>query len=923
MSGPRSIAPLSIRHQVLIANSTQIPSVAFSQLGNVFSSCSFGPDVDVAQIQAFEVQLSTELHNTELPVWLNHPKAVSTIQHNIRMTMPLLEEITDVVEAQEEIARVLFANTVTLEFVPSAKGSKSTLFISRNKARAEKKNTVNAIKSLAAHKKQLAQKSAAPAPAKPQPSPEEISRQTEVEAQTRHRLFSNQCVRFTAHLSDGKPQYYMLKPGESITVGRIGNDIQTPSALNGISRSHLRISNIDGNIVVEDLNSANGTFIDDKKITSQPLTEETNTLMLANDIPLHITVFPSIGVTGQEIGSGYTGVTASIEVFNEEGQLIHNVEATLDPGEELIFGRNSKHGNVDIPINEQHISRTHCKLVNKAGNLFILDTSRYGGVLIPVDGKRKRERGKEKKGIEKRKIDAELLIKDLYPNTFYIEDNKIEIFVMGRKLPSDKHLSKRITSAIQSDQAVSQPVQPKAQDEDPKYKDPAPVPLKRRPGPAKRLWDAIIGRLSSKKKKDPVQPHVLAGKQEQPQAAAAEQPSQPGSSDAETLTEDGPIDLPMDSLISPDAARQAQKAADETGSPQAVSTAMPDIAAEETLIHSNEDVHQILNAKREYYTKLFFAFKDFNMKHTRDYKETSYPIDNQYYLDLYVRGLEDESKESIPKDEIYYTQEEIDMIVLAAIRDDAKTIIEEMKKSQSIIKPDFNPERDLNYQEALAALDNARKDYFELFAALNAFNQAHVQGFVLQPPLSPSDEKITAEDGDGMFFNADIPHIFDATRKEDIRSISSLISIARKHILAAIKEYDRGIYELMAENRRLKDLLDKAEQLNRQNGGLRITINSLRDQIKALQAAQQKHQEELQQLREENERLTRTIAEKDVDIQQATLSLSQEIARKEKEIAQRDRQIEILTRTIQSLAALKQTDNDGGDGANGGSGIGI
>lgn len=66
-------------------------------------------------------------------------------------------------------------------------------------------------------------------------------------------------------------QYDFQKP--EITIGRMkGNDIVLPKG--NVSKKHSRISVVDGNVIISDLNSTNGTYVNGRKVTGeQPLTE--------------------------------------------------------------------------------------------------------------------------------------------------------------------------------------------------------------------------------------------------------------------------------------------------------------------------------------------------------------------------------------------------------------------------------------------------------------------------------------------------------------------------------------------------------------------------------------------------------------------------------------------------------------------------
>ena len=70
-------------------------------------------------------------------------------------------------------------------------------------------------------------------------------------------------------ISSGMQESFLLKEGTT-TIGREGdNDIQIVSQ--GVSRYHAKIHNLPGIFEIEDLDSANGTFVDSSKVSTARL----------------------------------------------------------------------------------------------------------------------------------------------------------------------------------------------------------------------------------------------------------------------------------------------------------------------------------------------------------------------------------------------------------------------------------------------------------------------------------------------------------------------------------------------------------------------------------------------------------------------------------------------------------------------------
>ena len=71
---------------------------------------------------------------------------------------------------------------------------------------------------------------------------------------------------------DSKPLVFRIPPGRVRTVGRVGNaDFVVEDAL--VSRIHCRLAaSIDGELHVEDLDSTNGTYVNDQRVAHALLT---------------------------------------------------------------------------------------------------------------------------------------------------------------------------------------------------------------------------------------------------------------------------------------------------------------------------------------------------------------------------------------------------------------------------------------------------------------------------------------------------------------------------------------------------------------------------------------------------------------------------------------------------------------------------
>ena len=95
-------------------------------------------------------------------------------------------------------------------------------------------------------------------------------------------------------IEEKKPVYEIVFGGEAIeltsgtfAVGRGENvSIQVPDS--GVSRKHLQIVVTDDEIIVEDLNSTNGTFINGKQINAFKVTEPVSINLGSSKIEIRI-----------------------------------------------------------------------------------------------------------------------------------------------------------------------------------------------------------------------------------------------------------------------------------------------------------------------------------------------------------------------------------------------------------------------------------------------------------------------------------------------------------------------------------------------------------------------------------------------------------------------------------------------------------
>ncbi|MCK4376374.1 MAG: FHA domain-containing protein, partial [Candidatus Brocadiae bacterium] len=73
-------------------------------------------------------------------------------------------------------------------------------------------------------------------------------------------------VSFSMRSGDERSLSFGLKDGEEVVLGRDAAECNFTLPDAAISRVHCRIANIGGNILVEDLGTANGTYVNDERV---------------------------------------------------------------------------------------------------------------------------------------------------------------------------------------------------------------------------------------------------------------------------------------------------------------------------------------------------------------------------------------------------------------------------------------------------------------------------------------------------------------------------------------------------------------------------------------------------------------------------------------------------------------------------------
>lgn len=188
----------------------------------------------------------------------------------------------------------------------------------------------------------------------------------------------------------GERQEFVLAEGATATIGRSpDNDICIPEQ--HVSRQHAVISYRDGLFMVTDLNSANGTFVNDEKVT------EPMPLMADDIIRLYVPVLVfSATVTEEDHRRAEEGgklITATVSTGQaklvitngpQEGQVIPLLLS------KITVGRATSTATWEIGLQDPSVSRPHARLEQVDNAWVVVDLGSSNGTLVngtPVNEK--------------------------------------------------------------------------------------------------------------------------------------------------------------------------------------------------------------------------------------------------------------------------------------------------------------------------------------------------------------------------------------------------------------------------------------------------------------------------------------------------------------------------------------------------------
>lgn len=184
------------------------------------------------------------------------------------------------------------------------------------------------------------------------------------------------------HPETGAKNEYILMEGATVTIGRSSsNDIHIPEQ--HVSRQHAVINYRDGIFMLNDLDSANGTFVNDIQI-SEPFP-----LASGDEIRLYVPcLYFSAAVTEEETRRAEeTGTLIAPRINDGSGRLI--ITTGAQEGEiinlvldEVRIGRATLNYEWEIGIQDPSVSRPHAKLIRTDNRWLIVDMGSSNGTLV-------------------------------------------------------------------------------------------------------------------------------------------------------------------------------------------------------------------------------------------------------------------------------------------------------------------------------------------------------------------------------------------------------------------------------------------------------------------------------------------------------------------------------------------------------------
>jgi pSer/pThr/pTyr-binding forkhead associated (FHA) protein len=174
---------------------------------------------------------------------------------------------------------------------------------------------------------------------------------------------------------------YVLLEGATASIGRsVGNDVIIPQK--HVSRQHAVITFRDGIFMISDLGSANGTFVNDRRLTDPfPLAH-------GDVIRLYVPTLQFSAVVTEE-EQEFARKTGTLILPRGRGDAKLLVTVGVQEGVEfpllqdsMTVGRDTQGAQWEIKLKDPAVSRPHCRFIKEDNHWTILDLESVNGTLL-------------------------------------------------------------------------------------------------------------------------------------------------------------------------------------------------------------------------------------------------------------------------------------------------------------------------------------------------------------------------------------------------------------------------------------------------------------------------------------------------------------------------------------------------------------
>ena len=181
----------------------------------------------------------------------------------------------------------------------------------------------------------------------------------------------------------GDQREFVLAEGATATIGRSPNNT-IPIPERHVSRQHAVISFRDGIFMISDLGSANGTFVNDKKL------EDPFPLAHGDIIRLYVPILQfSAIVTEEEHEQARVTGTLIVPVAAGGRPMLHVTSGPQEGAEiavltpSLRIGRATRNATWDISLQDAAVSRPHCEIkLLEDGQWGVIDLGSANGTIV-------------------------------------------------------------------------------------------------------------------------------------------------------------------------------------------------------------------------------------------------------------------------------------------------------------------------------------------------------------------------------------------------------------------------------------------------------------------------------------------------------------------------------------------------------------